>query len=355
MLFRSTELTSDTGVYEFPEVLAGDYTVTPSFNDSIPMMIITPYDASLTAQFSLSLHAFTTDQQIAADVTGNGSATAYDASFMAQYSVGLIDTFAAGRWSFNPTSITYDLTSNFGSQNYLGICIGDPSGNWSPESTRKSTNSNYFTSGSEIPQNYEGKISIPISFDNEFYSVVAKLSYDNTMIQFEDITQNSILNDFEIYTNDTGNNVYFGGFGLESISSPQDLFAINFITKTPLTSYRAITIDYILFDETVGGTARFETEGNIIPEKFVNSLIQNYPNPFSSETQIEFSISKETNVTIEVFNIKGQKVKTVVEENLDSGRYTRNLIMGELQSGIYFYKMVTDKGFSQIRKLILIK
>ncbi|NLI16700.1 MAG: T9SS type A sorting domain-containing protein [candidate division Zixibacteria bacterium] len=89
------------------------------------------------------------------------------------------------------------------------------------------------------------------------------------------------------------------------------------------------------------------------------ALNQNYPNPFNPETNIEFALPKGGNVSIEVFNVLGQKVKTLISEYKDAGTYsvrwdgTNNNGMA-VPSGVYFYRMVTE-GFSQTNKMIMLR
>ena len=88
-------------------------------------------------------------------------------------------------------------------------------------------------------------------------------------------------------------------------------------------------------------------------------LNSNYPNPFNSETTISFLIPKISKVEISIYNIKGQKIKTLVNENLQRGHHKilwngKNENGETVSSGIYFYKMETD-NFSEIKKCILLK
>ncbi len=95
-----------------------------------------------------------------------------------------------------------------------------------------------------------------------------------------------------------------------------------------------------------------------IPE-FVNNLESNYPNPFNPETSIAFSIEKPGNVTLKVYNVKGQLVKTLVNDKLNSGRHVitwqgKSDNGKSVSSGIYFYRLETDK-YAQTRKALLLK
>ena len=83
-------------------------------------------------------------------------------------------------------------------------------------------------------------------------------------------------------------------------------------------------------------------------------LSQNYPNPFNPSTTINFSIPQSSIVTLKVFNTLGQEVKTLVNQNMESGVHSISFDASELNSGIYFYRL--DAGqFSEVRKMTLIK
>lgn len=94
---------------------------------------------------------------------------------------------------------------------------------------------------------------------------------------------------------------------------------------------------------------------NEYPESFI--LNQNYPNPFNPATTISYSIKEEGNVKLEIYNILGQKIKTLVDKYQNSGSYEikiDNSDMKNLSSGIYFYRLFTN-GSSQTKKMILLK
>jgi hypothetical protein len=99
------------------------------------------------------------------------------------------------------------------------------------------------------------------------------------------------------------------------------------------------------------------TNPNVIPE--VTVLNGNYPNPFNPTTDIVYGVAEDANVTIEIYNVRGQKVKTLVDEYQDAGSYRVNWNgtndnNQQLSSGIYFYKM--DSGrYTSTKKMILMK
>lgn len=90
-----------------------------------------------------------------------------------------------------------------------------------------------------------------------------------------------------------------------------------------------------------------------LPETF--ELAQNFPNPFNPVTQIAFQLGKPGKVRIDVFNVRGQNVGVLVNEQRAAGRYQISWDAAALPSGVYFYRMSVDKQFSTVRKALLIK
>lgn len=88
------------------------------------------------------------------------------------------------------------------------------------------------------------------------------------------------------------------------------------------------------------------------PYKF--QLDQNYPNPFNPSTKIEFQIAKPGLVSLKVYNVLGEKVATLVNENKQPGTYSIEFEGNNYPSGIYFYKIETN-GFTAVHKMLLLK
>lgn len=114
-------------------------------------------------------------------------------------------------------------------------------------------------------------------------------------------------------------------------------------------NYRLKQID---FDGSFEYSNIVEVEVSIPFEFF---LSQNYPNPFNPETNIDYVIPKETFVNISLYDVTGRKIRELVNEKKQPGYYTVKLKGKELSSGIYFYRLLTTRGYSAVKKISIIK
>ena len=83
-------------------------------------------------------------------------------------------------------------------------------------------------------------------------------------------------------------------------------------------------------------------------------LAQNYPNPYNPTTLITYSIPASSNVIVTVYNILGELIKTLVNENQEAGIYKVNFDAKGLGNGIYFYKIQAG-NFAATKKMLLLK
>jgi hypothetical protein len=112
--------------------------------------------------------------------------------------------------------------------------------------------------------------------------------------------------------------------------------SLNTITDTPPTSIK-------------------QKEVVILPENFL--VHQNYPNPFNPQTSIVFELPKNTNVNISIFNVLGQKVKTLVNSQYGAGVHTvrwngKDKNNNQVASGLYLYKIQTG-NYKKVMKMNL--
>ena len=96
---------------------------------------------------------------------------------------------------------------------------------------------------------------------------------------------------------------------------------------------------------------------DILPQKV--KLEQNYPNPFNPKTEISFTMSMQDRAILSIYNITGQKVKTITDSQMIPGKHTltwsgKDSMGREVSSGMYFYKLTVGK-ISYQKKLILLR
>lgn len=158
------------------------------------------------------------------------------------------------------------------------------------------------------------------------------------------------------------------GFNVERKTEAGEWNKITFIqgngttTETKYYSYSDILNDnfstkllYRLKQVDFDGSVHYSNEIAIdisIPTTF--TLKQNYPNPFNPITIINYQLSSKSSVTLKVFDILGNEVETLVQEEKDAGYYQVSFDASSLSSGIYFYMLKAD-NFVQTRKMILLK
>jgi len=116
-------------------------------------------------------------------------------------------------------------------------------------------------------------------------------------------------------------------------------------------------IESIFSNSDIAEVSGVDSDYNEVP--LANLLEGNYPNPFNPATTIKFGIKEESEVRIEIFNAKGQKVKTLLNDKLSAGYHTATWngtdeSNHKVSSGIFFYKMQTG-SYTSIQKMLLLK
>ena len=113
--------------------------------------------------------------------------------------------------------------------------------------------------------------------------------------------------------------------------------------------------EYSNIVEVNGDLKTRKISGNPVEvDKFSYSLAQNYPNPFNPTTTIKYSIKEDGLVMLKVYDILGNEVAILVNEEKPAGNYKVEFNASNLPSGIYFYR-ITSARFTDTKKLLLLK
>ncbi|HSW54269.1 MAG TPA: T9SS type A sorting domain-containing protein [Ignavibacteriaceae bacterium] len=160
------------------------------------------------------------------------------------------------------------------------------------------------------------------------------LSYKDTELNGE------VESDLNLWRWDGSN---WNGPGLSSDTSTIN----NWLTVTGQTSFG----DWVISDADDPGALPVE-DNPVIAGDY--ELLQNYPNPFNPSTRIQYQVPSISQVTLKVYDVLGNEVATLVNEEQSAGVYEIEFDASKLSSGVYFYRLQAD-AFSETKKFTLIK
>lgn len=181
------------GAYSLGVTGAGPFTVTPTKTTAV--INITSADAAKVAQYVAGVAPLVGNQPLVADVSGNGVVTSFDAGEIANFVVHASPAGRTGTWKFLPDSITYPaMTASITGQNYVGLLLGEVSGNWVDISSARPANR---TSGSpqrnavvsmpRVSASNSKELSVPVRVDGvankDVIAYEFDLRYDPSVIQ----------------------------------------------------------------------------------------------------------------------------------------------------------------------------
>jgi hypothetical protein len=152
-----------------------------------------------------------------------------------------------------------------------------------------------------------------------------------------------------------------------SLLYSQSSFVTDIGTTIDIGSGTDICADVITINGTLTGSGTFcnaplavEIDTLLIPHKF--ELSQNYPNPFNPSTRIQYQVSSISHVILKVYDVLGNEVATLVNEEKPAGSYEVEFDAAGLSSGMYFYKLQagnpstsSGQGFVETKKMLLLK
>jgi len=232
---------------------------------------------------------------------------------------------------------------------------------------------NMFTDEGNLYVNGEQQATFDASFDNPLkygsrFSIGQEWTTDQTMLHFKgkidearvwktERTQNEIqgsmnvpLRGYEeglvgLWHFDEPHETNYFRVAHEATSNANDATLMGYANEDrPFTPSGAMGVATDISD----GTDNIKQ----IPYEF--SLQQNYPNPFNPSTKIEFAIPRAEFVTLDIFNILGKKVETLISKQMSAGNYSVTWDASMVSSGIYLYK-INAGAFSETKKMTLLK
>lgn len=296
------------------------------YGDIVNDGLVRAYDALLALRYSAGLDPLPivdprpwVDWRFErADVDGDDEITAYDASLILQYSVGIINTFpieggrTGRRLAVNPE---------------INVSVHD----------------GYIVFESQQMETIYGlDITIPLTGN----------------LTLGEVEFNEALQDYITAVNPTEESYKVSMATAEPIDNAEMILRIPYTIDEAEEVNINVKINANEFNYLLDLLPLDGEDDEIIP--LVNAVSQNYPNPFNPDTKIELSVKETAQVKVQVYNMRGQLVRELLNETLESGIHQvtwngRDRANRAVSSGMYFYRVVIGNEFTQTRKMMLLK
>jgi photosystem II stability/assembly factor-like uncharacterized protein len=317
------------------------YSVFGSFGDEFYSLFFIDANTGWTAgkNFlqSKGLIYKSTDGGLSWLLSKSDSLKTYTSVFFADANHGWVSGFAGVimnttnggiNWSYQSSGISSNLNSIFFTDNLTGWAAG--------------------SNGIILKTNNGGTPVELISFTSTVIGNAVKLAWitatetNNSGFEILRFAQND--NEWEIIG-------FIPGFGTTTETKSYSYTDENIISG--IYKYRLKQKD---FDGTFTYSNEIEVEVDYTPKEFV--LNQNYPNPFNPTTSIQYAISSRQFVTLKVYDVLGNEIAILVNEELPAGEYdvefNTSSITHHPSSGIYFYRLKSG-SFVETKKMVLLK
>jgi photosystem II stability/assembly factor-like uncharacterized protein len=155
-------------------------------------------------------------------------------------------------------------------------------------------------------------------------------------------------------TGDDGTILYTSNAGLnwikQNTNTTADIYDIAFINKD--TIY-AVGDNGVLLKTVNGGLTNVSEQNTILPSEF--SLQQNYPNPFNPSTVINYQLTINTYISLNIYDATGRLIKVLENGYKQAGNYQTNFSAEGLSSGVYYYSLYSDGVLMDTKKAIILK
>jgi len=195
--------------------------------------------------------------------------------------------------------------------------------------------------------NYNNGISsITINSPVDLYGIEMILKADSPLVSIQPAIEN-----IDLFYHQAGSDINLG------LLDPKGKHFIKKGEQSILTVMSEVLIDSILASDANAKPVTFKIENILLPKEY--SLSQNYPNPFNPITVINFALPQASEVNIEVFNILGRRVTTLIDRHMEAGYHSVkwdgvNSEGTSVATGVYFYRIQAG-DFTKSKKMVLLK
>jgi len=196
-------------------------------------------------------------------------------------------------------------------------------------------------------------------YDNFQFTTLRSIDHDNngsiilvgSSLPYNQYNSDILLIKTDVNGNEIWNQVY-GGDDNEFANSTSFTQDNGIILACHSNSFSAGDYDILIIKTDENGNTTNIQSNDYFNKKII--LNQNYPNPFNPTTTIQFSILKDQNIKLSIFDIHGNEIDVIIEGGISAGQHSIEFDGSKLTSGQYFYKIETEY-FTEIKKMILLK
>jgi len=341
---KGTRITNSTGsiltaLIGSVDIGAFEYTSSPmssvygdvDFNGSVQS-----FDAATTLQYSIGMNPFpvvdpapwSSERATIADVDGNSIVQAYDAALIQQYVVGMLDSFPVG--------------------------VGTPKQQSTP-SVSDLTNLIYSQDGNNLV--------VSANLNSDLFALNMEIFYSDGDINFDPASTTEFSQNYLLQENDLGGQLRVGLISVQPPDGYGELFRIPFSILSDSVSleiHEILNSQEPLTSSIILHRSPTSYDASLIGIPATNKLYSNYPNPFNPATNIKFDVKNDARVILEVYDIRGKKVKTLLNESRSAGSY--NVLWDgtdqynlQVASGMYFFRIRIGSNFQQTKRMTLIR
>ncbi|MCZ7602525.1 MAG: T9SS type A sorting domain-containing protein [Melioribacteraceae bacterium] len=291
------------------------------------------------------------------DVDLDGQVRALDASYILEYLIGGIEF---NNTQFLSADVTLDSTvSGLDANIILDYLTGKVQKlPYTPDSNHIAFTGKFYMD--DIVDGESALIELPIYLETQSntFSVEGEIEFDNKKFELISVRWGKKYSNFSTtYSNNNG----LVSFALFGNTIPGSDTLLTFILSNKVfVENSVVSLDRVRVNESKNQFNVASSILNMLTDvknevSLLNyTLDQNYPNPFNPSTTISFTIPNSEHVSLEIFDVLGRKISTLVNSKLAAGNHAFTFHADEYNSGLYLYR-ITSGDFIDVRKMILIK
>ncbi|MFA5971107.1 MAG: right-handed parallel beta-helix repeat-containing protein [Lentimicrobiaceae bacterium] len=360
----ATATTSGTGYYEFTGLCPDTYTIAVTTNNK-SVGGINSTDAGAANYWGTAFGPIEHVKFLAGDVDNDHAITSSDASKIQRYFV-FHENFS-NAWAYyqkgefiqnnfdskcSVTDINVQVSGNTPDFDLYGMCTGDFNGSFTPSATKSANSSLILTNEGMMVAGSNQEFVLPIraasAMDVSAVSMILDIPSD--LLEVKDVAVNGSTDPVAWAVN--GHELRIGWNSTMPVNIPANgsLLILKLRTTSAFTEGNSILLNLVTdpLNELADATYNVIENAVLVVNQVNNGMLaipaqpgsnllslSNYPNPFNGSTTVTYEIPYDGKVTLEVYNMLGQKVTTLVDKTQSAGKFTLKADAGSMQPGFY--------------------